>query len=736
MPTSRPPKTSPPAKPSGAALGAAPAATWTPALIAALVVLVVATLVVYARTRGHEFVSLDDPDYVTENPWVARGLSGDGFAWAWTQSHVANWHPLTWLSHMLDVELFGMNAGAHHLVNVGFHVLNTVLLFLALRMMTARPWPSLLVAALFALHPLHVESVAWVTERKAVVSTSFWMGVLLAYAWYVRRPRLARYALVFVLLALGLMAKSMLVTLPLVLLLLDHWPLRRRPEPLILLDKLPLLALSIASCATTVLSQGAGGAVSTFEVMTVAVRFENALASGLRYLTSAVWPRGLACYYPHPAIVSPEGTGTLGIALAAGVVLLTATGFAVQRYRRQPYLLVGWLWYLGTLVPVIGLVQVGEQAMADRYTYVPLIGVFVALAFGLADFVAARPVTKTAVVAGVGAMLVAFTAVTRRQIDHWRGSIPLFEHAVAVTADNYFAHGHLGVEYAEAGDLPAATQQLETAHRIRPYDSNILTNLGIVYAQTGRGDEAIAKFEEALRQRADLPGAHMNLAVSLLDRGEVERAETHFREAIRLKPAFLEAQLALGGILLRREDYAEARVRFEEALRLWTNSVPALYQLGVVQGRLGELDAAAKRFARVLELDPTHAAAHNDLGRVLLLRGDALGAVGSWRRALELDPSLLRTANDLALLLATHPDPAVRNGAEAVQWAEHCTRATQYRDPIPLATLAAAYAEAGRFADAIQSQNQALQLAPAALQPEFRARLERYARGEPFRMEQ
>ncbi|MEW6071196.1 MAG: tetratricopeptide repeat protein [Planctomycetota bacterium] len=728
----------PPAAPRPAPLPVPPpepfgGAAWSTGLVAAALAILAATMAVYGRTAGHEFLSLDDPDYVTGNPWVRGGLSRASVAWAITHSYAANWHPLTWLSHMLDVELFGMDPGSPHLVNAALHIASTALLFLALRAMTREPWPSLLVAALFALHPLHVESVAWVSERKDVLSTAFGMGTLLAYAGYARRPGLGRYAAVFVLLALGLLAKSMLVTLPVLLLLLDAWPLRRK-EPIarLVLEKLPLLALSLAISVKTVVSQGAAGAVSTTEVFTVPVRILNALSSYLLYLGQTVWPAGLACFYPHPAIVAPESRALLATGLAGAAVLAGVTAAALLGRRRWPYLLVGWLWYLGTLVPVIGLVQVGEQARADRYTYLPLIGIFLALAGALADLGARRPAVRRGVAAGAGIVLAALTGLTWRQVGVWRDSESLWAHALEVTDRNYHAFDHLGTHVASR-DLPRATKLFEEASAIKPYDTAILVNLGIAYAHGGRTDEAIAKFEAALVRSPNLAGAHFNLGISLVARGDLEAAATHFRAAIRIRPEDVEPFLALGNLHARRGEWERARGCAEDALRMWPNSVPALYQHGVALANLGDLLAAGRRFTQVVEKEPTHVPAHIDLGRVALLRGDGAGAIAEFRRALELDPSLPRPAGELALLLATHPDPRLRDAAEARRWAEHAAKATGHREPFYLEVLAATCAEAGKYADAVQWQLQALALAPPAQAAGLRERLTLYEGGQPWR---
>jgi hypothetical protein len=435
--------------------------------------------VVYWPVRHFEFINFDDDVYVWANPEVQNGLTLRGLAWAFTTGHAGNWHPLTWLSHMLDCQLFGVNAGAHHLVNVLFHAANTLLLFGVLKRMTGARWRSALVAALFALHPLHVESVAWVAERKDVLSTCFWLLTLWAYVRYVQKPEIHystaalrpltswNYWLALVFFVCGLMSKPMVVTLPLVLLLLDYWPLNRvagcklpaassDPERSTLLalvwEKVPFLALAGVSCGLTLWVQQRGGAVASVESLPLGLRTGNAVVAYVRYLGHAFWPGGLAVFYPYQAWSLPTVVG-------AGVLLAGVTGVVVWRGRSERHLLVGWLWYLATLIPVIGLVQVGGQSLADRYTYVPLIGMFVLVAWGMPRSLTQPRLGKLAMIAAASAVLCACAVLSWVQVHHWRDSETLFRYALKVTTGSAQAHNNLGVALAAQGKLAEAVAE-------------------------------------------------------------------------------------------------------------------------------------------------------------------------------------------------------------------------------------------------------------------------------------
>jgi tetratricopeptide (TPR) repeat protein len=546
-------------------------------------------LAIYGRLHGHEFLILDDDQYITNNGHVRLGLSAEGFRWAFTHVHAANWHPLTWLSHMSDWELFGAEPAGHHLVSVALHAANAVLLFFVWRTMTGALVPPSLVAALFAIHPLHVESVAWAAERKDVLSGLFWMTTLLAYAWYARRPGAGRYVTVLLSLAFGLMAKPMLVTLPFVLLLLDVWPLGRWPRPglaadrprfparrpgILLLEKVPMLVLAAASSVLAVTAQHVGGSVSTFVSVPLGMRLANAVVSYAAYLGKGLWPARLAYFYPHPAeaIRLPV---TFLVATAVSALLLAALTFFALRARSRPYLAVGWLWYLGTLVPVIGLVQVGGQAMADRYTYLPLIGIYVAVAWGLRDLITRRPAWVRGLATAVVLALAVLAVVSWRQAGTWKTNRTLFEHALRVTTDNYVAHTHLGTVLNAELDLDGAEAHYEEALRIRPGFADTHNGLGIVFGKRRDLDEAVRHFERAIAVAPEHPDAHHNLGLVYRSRGRLDDAAARFTEALRLRPDFVKALLGLGQIAEARGNLPEAAARYGRALEINPGYEPA-----------------------------------------------------------------------------------------------------------------------------------------------------------------
>jgi tetratricopeptide (TPR) repeat protein len=706
-------------------------------LVPASICLVVLVAIVYAPVWDHEFVNYDDDRYVTENPFVRQGLSLASVRWALTATHASNWHPLTWLSHMLDVELYSLEPAGHHLTSVALHAANAVLLMWVLYVMTGRFRRSLLVALLFALHPLRVESVAWVAERKDVLAGLFWMLTLLAYGLYARRPGAVRYGLVLACFALGLTAKPMLVTLPFVLLLLDVWPLRRMVvEASVVrrrvMEKLPLFALSAASVAITLVAQKGGGAMRASEIWPLGQRLANALIAYVAYLWKTIWPSGLACFYPHPAAVSADGAW-IRWALVAGLLLALATAVAVVAMRRRPHVAVGWFWYLGTLVPVIGIVQVGSQSMADRYTYLPLIGIYIVVAWGLSEWIEKRERFRAFVIPGVAIVLAAFATVTRLQTAHWVDSQALFEHALRVTRGNYVAHNNLGSLFESRGDLVRAEAEFERALHIRPGFPPSNNNLGLVLTKEEDLPRAIEHFARAVAGDPGYAEAHNNLGAALQRQGNIARAAAHFERAVSLDPDHAEAHNNLGVILERRRDLVRATEHYERALRIDPDFAEAHSNLGNVLLSRGDLAGAKARYESALGVRPDFAEAHNNLGFVLARQGDLRGAVSHYRRALEIRPTLFHAATGLAWALATSVDASLRNGHEALAWAEHCAEATDYRDPTCLETLAAAHAELGDFEQAIRWQSQAVSLFPADHNAALRSRLRLYQSGAPYR---
>jgi Tfp pilus assembly protein PilF len=565
--------------------------------VLALVLLAIVVFALYGQVRQHDFVTYDDDVYITGNPVVAEGLSWEGVRWAFTTTYAGNWHPLTWLSHMLDCHLFGVDPGAHHLSGVALHAANGVLLFLALYYLTGAFWKSLLVAALFAIHPLRVESVAWAAERKDLLAGLFWMLTMLAYGHYARRPRPGRYLLVALSFALGLLAKPMLVTLPCVLLLLDMWPLRRSPTWRLVFEKLPLFALAAVSAIITVIAQRSGGALSSAEILPAGLRAANAATSYISYLWKSIWPSGLAFYYPLSGV-------SLLPAVLAVLFLTVATWLAVRSGRRLPYLPVGWLWFLGTLVPVIGLVQVGSQAMADRYAYLPLIGIYIALAWGLAGIIERRPGMRRAIAGALCLALAAFAMMTWRQTGYWRNSRALYERALQVTERNYLAHNGLGNVLLREGSPEEAAAHFERALAIKPGFAHAHNNLGIVLKKRGDLAAAAAHYEHAIRIKPDFAQAHSNLGNVLARQGDLTGAAAHYRRAIEIDPARPGPLINLGNLLFRWGEFASAIELYESALAIDPRLAEAYKNIGVAAERLGDIPKAVAHYRRALELDP------------------------------------------------------------------------------------------------------------------------------------
>jgi tetratricopeptide (TPR) repeat protein len=621
-------------------------------------------LCVYWQVGGHAFVNFDDDIYVSENPIVLRGLTLEGVRWAFTTFHASNWHPLTWLSHMLDVELFGPSAGWHHRMNVLYHLLNTELLFLVLWRMTGGIWQSAFVAALFGVHPLHVESVAWVAERKDVLSTLFWILTMGAYLRYARRSGIGRYLLVAVPFALGLMCKPMLVTLPFVLLLLDWWPLgrlapayssvppsRRRHVPVFLRrvwEKVPLLGLSTTSCAITYLAQAKGGAVSQFEHLPFRSRISNAFVSYVVYLGKTVWPSSLAVYYPHPATIHATVPAW---EIAGSIFLLCGLSvMALQQGHRRPYLAVGWLWYLGTLIPVIGLVQVGAQAMADRYTYVPLIGIFIALAWAIPELLEGWHFRRLALGVLGGAVVWTLSLAGWSQVGYWRDGVTLFSRAVAVTDRNWLAMNNLGVSYEKLGQYQQAIGYYREALQIKPDDAKAWNNLGVSSERLGQYQQAIGYYREALRIKPDNAKAWYNLGVSSERLGQYQQAIGYYREALRIKPDYANAWINLGVSYSKLGQLQQAISSYREAIRLKPDDAVAWNNLGVSYSKLGQRQQEISSYREAIRLKPDDAVAWNNLGAAYVKLGQYREAIGNFQEALRIKPDYAEARNNLVIV--------------------------------------------------------------------------------------
>lgn len=788
------------------------------------------TLLLYSQVLFSDFVNYDDPDYVSENPMVQRGLSWEGVVWAFTTGHMGNWHPLTWLSHMLDWQLFGDWAGGHHWVNVLLHVANALLLLRLLQSLTGSLWRSALVAALFAWHPLRVESVAWIAERKDVLSTLFFLLALGAYcrrarqsearspasetepkpevrgrsAWRAQAPAWGWYVL-------SLLSKPMFVTLPVVLLLLDFWPLRRMRVARgdasgengcdwrgLLAEKVPFFVLALVSSIVTLIVQQRGGSVSALDAVPLGARVANALAGYVAYLGKLFWPVDLAVIYPMRTHWAAWKL------VVAGAILLCVTLAVFARARQQRYAVVGWLWFLATLLPVIGLVQVGLQFIADRYTYVPAVGVFIMLAWGAAEWVGTSRNGRWAAGVVSGLALAACLAVSWRQVSLWQDGVRLFAHTVAVTERNYLAHnnlGHalavrkrldearhhfekaleyepnyaqarrnLGTYYRDIGQLETALEHYELAVRLKPGDVTARGLLGSLQSQLGRKAAALETYREAVRLNPDSARARLMLGIELVEQGQVDEAVSHYQAALRRAPS-AEVNYHLGNALLRLDRLPEAIARFRAALdlnpkfaeahnnlanalaqhdesraaiahlrtavTLKPDYAEALHNLGVLLTRAGESGEAAEVFERLLKLEPDNERAHFELALIQIEARQSEAAIRHLREALRLRPASPIYAHALARVLATAPQAALRDGAEAVRLAQAVCAASQRQNPYHLDTLAAAYAQAGRFDDAVSAQREAIVLATSTgktnVVAEFEKHLKLYADRQAYR---
>jgi protein O-mannosyl-transferase len=631
------------------------------------VLLVGITLAIFWRVGRNDFVNYDDPDYVTANRNVQAGLTWEGVKWAFGNLHgqATYWHPITWLSHMLDCQLFGLNATAHHLINLFFHTINAVLLFVILNRLTTAPWRSFIIAAIFAIHPLQVDTVAWVTERKNVLSGLFWMLSVLAYVRYVSQRTLPSYALVLLCFVLGLMTKPILVTLPAVLLLLDIWPLRRLPWThqnlpasniegtdvpsaslkTLLVEKLPLLVLAIASSAVTILSHAGLGISQASHGLPVQLRIENAFVSYAGYLGKFVAPTNLAVLYPHPGKWPAEEVW-MGILLIAAITALVG-----WQFRRRPFLLIGWLWFLAVMLPAVGLLQIGIQAMADRFMYLPIIGLLIAIVFTGAEIV--RRFGKNVAVSLTILALSACAILSSLQLRHWKNSLTLWQHTVEVTKDNWVA----------------------------------LNNFAHTLYLAGQYDEGIERASESLRIRPDFAEARLNLALLIEAKGRPEEAILHYRRALAIHSNWPLARKHLADALARTGNATEAMVHYDATVAM----VPS------------DIEARSK------------------MASLLTQQGKSAEAIAQYREALRYDPERADVLNNLAWLLATDPRPDLRNPSEAVLRAARACELTKRKQPLFIGTLAAALAANGQFDEAVQTAEEAATLARLLGLPELEA---------------
>jgi tetratricopeptide (TPR) repeat protein len=701
------------------------------------------TFVVFGQTAGFEFINYDDQKYVYQNPMVAEGLTLKGAAWALTYGEIGHWHPLTWLTHMADCQAYGPWAGGHHLTNVALHAVAAVLLFLALREMTGSLWRSAFVAAVFAIHPLRVESVAWIAERKDVLSGVFFMLTLWAYARYARQPTRGRYAAVVVAYALGLLSKNMLVTLPFVLLLLDWWPLHRvkldgagggRVMALfggLVRKKIPLFLLSAGSCVATFL---APEKVFDSYRLPFLERIRNAVVSYGVYLRQMVFPAGLAIPYPNP----PNGQPFWKVALA--FVLLAAISMVVLAcWKKRPYLLVGWLWYLGMLVPVIGFIQISfNAAHADRYTYLPGIGLVLAVTWAVGDWTLLWQHRR----AGLGGLMAAVIGILMvcawKQTAYWQNSETWWTHTLACTTGNYMAHFNFGNALLQEGGTDEAISHYREALKIRPGYAEAHYNLGNALMQKGSVDEAITHYQEALKIKPDYARAHNNLGTVFFQLGRTDEAIAQYQQALQNQPDYAGAHYNLGLSFRKQGRLDDAISHYQKALELKPDYAEAWNSLGSVFSLQGRMDEAISQYQRALEIKPDYAEAHCNLGVALGQKGRVDEAITQYQQALQIQPGVAEAQNKLAWLLATCPQASLRNGAKAVELARQANGSTGGENPAILHTLAAAFAEAGRFSEAVETAQRALHLAGeqsnTGLAGQLQLELQLYQAGSPYHL--
>jgi tetratricopeptide (TPR) repeat protein len=699
------------------------------------IVLACTTLAVYLPVLKLDFVNFDDSAYVTSNANVSSGLTWRGVVWAFRNFHSSNWHPLTWISHMVDCQLYGLKPAGHHMTNALLHIANVLLLFRLLKGMTGAMWRSAFVAGLFALHPLRVESVAWVAERKDVLCAFFGLLTLLAYTKYAgsvgdveraksetRNPKsesnsnseirnkAALYALSLLFFALGLMSKPMLVTWPLVMLLLDFWPLKRvngQSWVRLCLEKIPFFVLSAGSCVITFLAQRQGGAVVPVQSFPLLFRMENAAMSYVRYIGKLFYPHNLAIVYPKVAGWPMEEV------LFGSIVLVVAALIVLTNWRRG-YLVTGWIWFVATLVPVIGLVKVGDVSMADRYTYLPAIGIFVLITWGICDLTSRWSSRSIPLAIGATAILSSCAIVTRKQLPYWQNAESLFQHALAVTGKNALADINLGVYFTQNGQLERAREYYESAIEADANFAEPWVGLGYILAEEKKYDEAISYYEHALPLKPGLPDTRINYGKALFQVGRTNEALEQFREAVRLSPKEAIGHYNVGYTLFAVGDVGGAVAEYRIATELNPKLVVAWHNLGAVFAQQGKDNDAIASYRKALDIEPEDMAVHHELGQLLLAQGKndeavkefsamlrkapedsqvhyqlAMALTGQgksrealehYRRGLKCFENIPAGLNNLAWILATYPDPQVRNGSEAVTLAEKACGLTDYKE--------------------------------------------------------
>jgi protein O-mannosyl-transferase len=656
-----------------------------------------AALIAYEPIRHNDFVSYDDPRYITENPDIQGDITFQSLGRAFAQPHYFMWHPLTTIVNMVDYKFYRLNPLGHHLTNLLLHIVSTLLLFKILSDITRAIWPSAFVAAIFALHPLQVEAVAWAAELKTVLSGLFWLLTIAVYIRYTKKPQTGLYLLLLMVYGLCILTKPTVVTLPFVLLLLDYWPLGRAKWGRQIIEKIPLFVMSAILSVITFFAQQHGGAVMPLEKMPLDSRIANMFISYMRYIGKTIWPSQLAVFYP------PLPSNLLKTTEATCALLfILITVFCIYIGRRRKYIATGWLWYVGTLVPMIGLIQAGAQAMANRYMYISILGLLIIIAWSAKDLIANRPRLK--IISAVLAVAVLSSAIilTRMQVKHWQNSMTLFEYTLKVTKNNAVAENSYGCALFEAGRVNEAAQHLSNAVRIGPVFSDARCNLGQVFLKQGKLNEAIACFNELIKQKRDSAQVYYHLAVALSMQNKYDDAIKYFAKALTMKPEYPNAHRKMGAALLAKGKADEAILHLNKALQTSNNQAEVYANLGT---------------------------AYNQLGKHEL-------TIQNWTEAAKLEPNNPEVLNNMAWLLAAVNDMSIHNPNKAIELAQQACKLTEYKNPAILDTLAMAYAAAGKFNDAITTAEQALYIAKSRDQKdianEIQNRLDLYKSGHAF----